>query len=362
MVFFYFSLVFIYSISNIYLASIIYLVVLMKDILVHGKLYFVPNRYAQLFYLLFIVWVAVSTTVYSVETGEFSVRLLIQFFFTLMYFVLLIPIKLNNDKFELWIYRFSVILSISIISLYVYFYLFSPAILTDDLWASKYIPGWPNSTPIPLLMGIWLSFRKNFSSVGKIILFIGLFITGSRIALLGGVIIILYFLIKNVKFKKSYIAYLFIIIVIGVAGIAYWMSKDPLFITKMTVSWDRVDIFYTTMAYMEQRPFLGFGGNTIDQLFNVIEISHTPVKNWGHTHNWVLEMLLRYGIIGMILFSTFIISIFVKIKDKEKRFMFAFFIGIALFQTYIRDFVFLFYLLYLSTNTSSGNIKKGQII
>ena len=361
MVFFYFTLVFLYSIFNIYFANIAYLAILCKDIIVNGKFPVAPNKLAQLSYLLFIVWTTISTIAYSMETGELTARIIIQFVFTVMYFVLIVPIKFNIEKFELWTYRFSLLMSLFILLLYIYYYMSSPNLLADDLWASRYIPGWPNSTPYPLLMGIWLSFRKNFHISGKAILFVGLFLTGSRIALLGGLIIIFYFLLKRMKYKKSYAVYVIMFITVGVLGINYMISKDPLFIMKMTVSWDRVDIFYTTMSYLEHRPFLGFGGNTIDQLTH-IEISHMPAKNWGHTHNWVLEMLLRYGIIGMLLFTVFIVSIFVKIKDKEKRFMFAFLLALALFQTYIRDFVFLFYLLYLSTNTDKGYIKKEQTI
>lgn len=350
MILFCFTLMYMISIGNVYIANILYYLLLIRDILKTGRLRIKNNVYSKIFYILFIFWVTIST-VSSINDYEFTFRSVVQYMFTLQCIVLILPIKLNEIKFEFWIYRFSIMLSILILTLYAYFSYTSPGILQDDLWGVSFIPGWPNNPPIPLLVGLWMSFKNNKHFLGKIIIYIALFITTSRIALLGGLVIAFYFILKRSLISYKYKFALVGVIAISLIGINYMIAKDPLFITKLTVSWDRIDIFKTTMSYLDLRPFSGFGGRTLDQLISV-KSSFIPAKNWGHTHNWVLEILLRYGIIGTLLFSGYLLSIYVKIKNHDKKFMFLLMVGMALFQTYIRDFVFLFFLQYLSTDMS----------
>lgn len=345
MVAFCFTLVFMFDIGNIFIANIIYYVLLIMQILKKGTISFKKNNPLYLFYFAFIIWATISTVLFSIEYQNITVRTVIQYLFTLQYFVFLINLKFKVDKFEVWIYRFSILLSLTIIALYIYFLKMSPVILTDDMWANKYIPGWPNSVPIPLLMGLWLSFRKRSSLAIKVLVFIALFLTTSRIGFLGGLIIFGYSYLKRMQTNK-----LWLLVAVPLIGaiLSYLFVLDPLLIGRLTVSWDRVEIFRTTMAYLKLRPIWGFGGNTLDQLAEIYG-NFSSVKNWGHTHNWLLEMLLRYGIVGTVLFTGFVVSIYAQIRNKDKKFMFILLFGAAFFQTYMRDFTFLFYLLYLST-------------
>ena len=59
--------------------------------------------------------------------------------------------------------------------------------------------------------------------------------------------------------------------------------------------------------------------------------------------------------VGVILFTGFIIAIIIPIKNKDKKFMFLFLILCAFFQVYMRDFVFLCYLIYLSADNKKEN-------
>lgn len=353
MIVFCFTLMYMIGIGNVYIANILYYILLIRDILKTGRLRIKSNAYSKALYILFIFWVTIST-VSSINDYDFNFRSVIQYIFTLQCIILILPIGLNEVKFESWIYRFSIMVSMLILILYAYFLYISPEVLLNDLWGDNYIPGWPNSTPIPLLVGLWLSFKNKQNFLGKMIIYTALFITTSRIALLGGFVIAFYFI-----FKKSLISLKYKLILVGAIailsiGINYLIVRDPFIIAKATVSWDRIDIFRTTMSYLELHPFLGFGGRTLDQLISV-KTNYIPFQNWGHTHNWVLEMLLRYGIIGMLLFSGYLLSIYVKIRNHDKKFMFLLMVGMALFQTYIRDFVFLFFLHYLSTDMSVTN-------
>ena len=188
------------------------------------------------------------------------------------------------------------------------------------------------------------------------ILLIALYLTTSRIALLGGLIISLYFIAK--KIKKN-ILWVFVIIAALTGIVIYIFLIDPFMLVRMSVSWDRIDIFKTTIKYLAIRPIFGFGGNTIDQLVSIFG-NFSAVKNWGHTHNWFLEVMLRYGLGGAVLFSGLLLALFIRIKDMDKRMLYLLLLATALFQTYMREFVFIFFLNYLSTETKKDSVTYHE--
>jgi len=359
MVLFCFTLVFMYDISSIFIANFLYYIYLFKELIKKGDI-IIKNKPALWFYMAFVIWATLSTLIFGIEYSNMSVRTAIQYLFTLQYFVLILNLSIEKEKLELWIYRFTLLLSMAIIVFYLYFWMTSPSIVTNDMWGAKYFPGWPNSTPIPLLMGFWLSFRKQSRIITKAVIFMALFLTTSRIALLGALIISGYFLLKKTQ-KNKLQAMLILLPICVILGLVLGsiLIFNPFIITALTVSWDRIEIFRTTMAYLYLRPIWGFGGNTLDQLSQIYG-NFSSVKDWGHTHNWLLEMLLRYGIGGTVLFTGFIVSIYSKIVNKDKKFMFLLLFSAAFFQTYMREFVFLFYLMYLSMddNKTLNNIEN----
>lgn len=356
MVLFCFTLVFMYDISGVYLANIVFYFLFLKSIFMNGIITIKMNNLAKYFLLAFIIWATFSTFIFSFSDA--TNRSIIQYLFTIQYFVLLISLNLPIDKFELWIYRFSSLLALIIIALYAYFYITSPLAVSDKMWAVNYIPGWPNSVPIPLLVGLWLSFIKKRHFVMKLVFFTALILTASRTGYIGGIIIIGYFLFKKAPNNKSWLLYL--ILFLGFLT-SYIIVLKPSLIDTLLKAFDRIDIFWTTMRFVELRPLIGFGGNTIDQLMSIYG-DPIALKNWEQTHNWFLEILLRYGSVGVILFTAYITSIFTKIQNTERKFMFSLLILCALFQIYIRDFIFLCYLMYLSNeNFVDSSIEKVDL-
>ena len=222
------------------------------------------------------------------------------------------------------------------------------------------IPGYPNSTAIPLLLALWLSFKKEKIIWSKLLFIVALVFTGSRGALLGTLLITLYFGYKKIRTTYYFSIIFSFVLFLLFSAFVYLNSMDTLFISQMVRSYDREDIFNTTMAYVELSPIFGYGGNTIDQLQEV-NINYLPYLNWGHTHNWILEILLRYGGGGLLLFLGFIFSIFKSIKDKDGKYMFVVFLFLAFFQTFIRDFAFIFFLSYFANYSTENNIQKKSI-
>jgi len=351
MIIFCFCLVFVYSFINIQIANILYLFYFIKNYLIDDPKLAIKYNVSFGLYCLFAIWVGISTIAYLSEMEHFDFRFIVKYLFTLQYAVLIMPLKLNEKRFELLIYRFSILLSVMIIILFIYYYLFQREFLLigmqTRLWAVDYIPGWPNSTPIPLLFGLWISFRNKFSLFGKLLTYIALYLTLSRGAFLGAFMITAFFIyayklryIKNFKYIV-----IFSIIFCFTFVFIYFESE----LAEIFYFSDRTDIFNFTTSYIQKRPFLGFGGNTLDQLHD-INAGYDPIYNWQHTHNWIFEMCLRYGVVGGSIFFIYITSVFIKIKNLEKKAMFAILLFLALFQTYMQEFTYLFILSYLAND------------
>jgi len=361
MKFFSFFLVFAYNIFNIQIASIIYLFYFVKNYFLDHSALTIKYSMSLFLFCLFAIWVTISTFIFALEAGYFDFRCFYKYLFVYFFLILILPIKLNETKFELLIYRFSVLLSAMIVILFIYFYLFQREFLLNGiltkLWAAGYIPGWPNSVPVPLLFGLWISFRNKFSLVGKFLIYVAIFMTFSRAGLVGAFMITSFYIyaykLKHIKSLKypviCLVMFCFVFVLINFES----ELADKFYYT------DRADVFNFTISYIKNRPFLGYGGNTLDQL-NHIDTGYTPLLPWSHAHNWILEMSLRYGVVGGSLFFMYMMSVFIKIQSVEKKVMFAILLFLAIFQTFMQEFVYLFFLSYLakeSNNISSKNLR-----
>lgn len=359
-----FFIVFIYSLGSLYFANIIYYLLFAKQVIGNrGKIYVVSNTPAKIFLLLFILWTTISTFIYWILSGAVDSRSIVQYIFTLQYFIFLVPLTFDTKVFEKSIYWFSLIYSAIIIGMFIYLTAITPgfsiSLYKDNTTALKYIPGWPNTTPIPLLVALWMTFKyKKF--LGAAIVFItAAMLTTSRGAYLGILMILVYFVLKKAMTKKIYIAWIIIALAVTAVIGFQWILSNPVLASRILRSFDREDIFKTTMAYVKLSPLMGYGGNTIDQLHNII-IDFKPLRNWNHTHNWFLETLLRYGLVGLVLFSGFLASLWIRIKDNDRKLMFAALVVLALFQTFMRDFSFLLFLLYLSSSTRLAYLDNPE--
>ncbi len=355
---FIFFLVFIFAIDFIQIANIIFLIIYTKQVLKNkGKIQFSGKLSTRFLFFLYITWITLTTVIYSLITNTIDTRNLTQYFFNFQYIILIIGFNYNIKFFEKWVLNFSVLITFLFISL-IYYYNIPFAALRDSEMLISVIPGYPNTLAIPLLFALWLAFKQNKTIWLKFFLIIGLIFTGSRGGLLGIIFIVLYFLIKNNSKSKYFLLFFSILLISLFSILANFLLQNDLILTQLTRSYDREDIFRTTMAYFTKNPIFGYGGNTIGQLQD-IKINYSPSIIWDHTHNWVFEILIRYGLVGLVLFLAFIISIIKNISDFDKKYIFIIFLILALFQNFIRDFVFIFFLSYLANSSNDIRIIKN---
>ena len=349
MMFFYFFMVFVYDIGFVQLANVLFFMIYINQVVKNNSIIIFSGKYSsRVFFLLFMLWISLSTISYALITGSIDSRNLTQYFFNFQYIILILGFKYNIKYFETCVFNFSILLSLCILGL-VYFFNISFVSLRDNEMLISIIPGFPNSVPIPLLVALWIAFKQEKLLILKLFLIIGIIFTGSRGGLIGIFFILLYFGYKRIKTFK-YGLFIFLIFATSLLILlGYFLLQNDLLLTQLIRSYDREDIFRTTLAYVELNPIFGYGGNTIGQLQDV-KIIYSPILNWEHTHNWVLEILLRYGIVGLVLFLGYLISIFKNINDIDKKYIFIVFLVLAFFQNFIRDFVFIFFLSYFANS------------
>ena len=339
-----FSIVFCYQIGQIYISNIIFIIHFSKQIFNSGQLRFIGSKRASIILYLFLIYITLNTILYSLFFKPIELRSMVQFLYNFQYLFLILFINIDFHLLERLFFRFTVILSLIIITVF-FFSGDSVELFKWNELMNNYFPGWPNTSPLFLILGLFLNRSLKYSIFFSLIIAIAAVLTGSRGALLGCGFVLLLPFFKKIKHYINYFLALCLFILVLYFNVLINYESD----IKLFRAFDRIDIFYTSIAYIKQSLLFGYGGNTIEQLSHV-KIDYEPLIEWGHTHNVALEFALRYGLVGLILFSSFIFFKIKEIKDFDFRYMFFIFIFLAFFQTFIRDFTFLFILIYLSNS------------
>lgn len=365
-----FFTVFMYQLfGSLMVSNVIYYFLLLRSIIGKKTISYIKNKRINMWLFLFIMWVTVSTSVYVLQNDSVEFRNIVQLFFTLQYIVFIIHLSIDWSKFESWVFRFSVFLSALILVLFALIgpYNDIPSLFTAGrLWAQDYIPGWPNTTPIGLLFGLYIGMKKNKPAICKVVLILALILTTSRAAILGVVLILSYFVYKKTssnKMKSIIVLFPILITLALFSGIFIQLIYEliPSLEYRMGISYDREDIIHVTMSYIRIRPMLGFGGSSIDQIIPIYGNPSAYGLDWRHTHSWILETMLRYGLVGVFFFAGFLVSLLRSIKDSDDKFMFALVLVLGLFQTYLRNFSVLMLMLYLlNSYKNKHDMKKNN--
>lgn len=317
-------------------------------------------------YLLFLLWVIISTISFNTIHDFWSMRSLVQLVFTVQYVILIFDINMDYKKFEQILYKCTILLSVYIISLFLYLGVynnFMNIFSFDRLWATGFIEGWPNSIGLAITVSMWLSYKYNYSKLIRVLFIISSILTTSRIAIFSVILIIIYFNVYKLFTRKRTIIIglvtLMVLVLFADNLFFYLYNLIPTLEHRLTVSADRINLFAVSIDFIMNSPLIGYGGNSLDQLYNNFG-TMVPLLNWPQTHNWILEISVRYGLVSLIPFISLLFFLFKDIKDKDRKFLFILLLGMALFQIFIRNFVFVFYLVYLTTtvNNEEENVDR----
>lgn len=358
-----FCIVLLPSIGSLYYSNILYYGLLAAN----GKVT-IRNNNAFRMYIAFIVVYFLSIINYLVVLhGSYDQRLIIQFIFTIQYFVLLIGYRFDIEEFDHIFNIVCTIYSIVIIAAFfkhvnlggLFFF------VHQREWGQDIFNSWPNTTGLPIMFSLFLMMQKEKSFLthwlSKVLMLVALFLITSRTTLLGAAIIIFYFLLApradsiTQHFKKYFLAYIVVIAVI-IYGVRFALSRTDL-MTRLMYTKDRDEIFEIAMKVLSESPILGFGGVPLD-----VSSSMAGVSSYAtHTHNFILELLVRYGILGLITFCGILFFLYKDLKSKDSRMMFLLMWFVALFQIYVRDFSFLFLVSYICYRDRVQYLKENDL-
>lgn len=338
-----------FSLYNVYLSNLLFYPMIIQN---SRNISF--NLKKLYIYFAFEIVVILSTVLFIFQYGILSLRTFIQFFFTTQYFILAISNSTVFEKFEKW-FRLSGILLGAYI---VFMFIFSGQYLnfgyhffleSNRMWGKDYIPRWPNTIPLSLVFCLWLEMREEkVKWYSCLLLFIAAFLTTSRIGIFGSLIVIAYFLI--IKFNnlppKIKITIGLFIAVVGIIGTSILIAHKVIVI-RMIYMGDRMELWRLSIEAIRNRPFLGYGGNTLDVYASIFQVDTNSLYLMQHTHNTFLELIIRYGFLGFSLFFALLAYCYLEIQKPHNKFMFILLILMSLFQIYVRDFIFLIFLLFV---------------
>lgn len=359
-----FFTVFMLSYKNIYLSNIVFFILFYKSFSVRNI-----DRRMLFTFLLFELCVIVSTLVFISEYGVLSNRILTQFLFTSQYIIFCFYFDSQTmKKIIVWSRAFGYILSIYIIVVLLFtgtYKLLGSSFLsaTNRMWGFGYIPQWPNGIPLSLVFILWIELREE-SPDWLLSCLCGLtaILTTSRIGLLGTVLVVFYFLLMQYKLQSRKVKIIIVSAVLLLSFFAVLLILNNTDFSSRLLSYkDRGALWSETMNAIKNRPILGYGGNTLDVYSQHFPIDEENAWLMTHTHNTVLEISLRYGIPSVLLFSIFLMQGFSRINTTQNRFMFILLMLMSLFQIFIRDFIFLFYLIFLMNEGNFSDRKNEGV-
>lgn len=340
----------IFSIANVYVINIIFFAFFVASIIsTHGKITIADNRLLK-YMCGYLAWILVDVIIVTVNRNyPIGLRNIIQVVFEVQYIIWAMQIDIKIEKYTDYLIKIAMIYSLLLIIAFVVTGTFRHM---DQIfgvyreWGEKIFPGNTTSAPIPFILALFLCLYYNKGYGRAVLITIGGLLFPSRVSLLALLIVWLFFAYEKLTQKSKAIIWIassaFIIILPELLSLLRNYLPDLIY--RLTLTWDRVDIFKTVYHYARQHFFVGYGGRTLNQLYSLEPYTTITGAEWAHAHNFIFEELVRYGLIGATIFMFILVYILKKIASKKIRFLFLLFIIMALFQTYMREFNYVFYM------------------
>ena len=122
----------------------------------------------------------------------------------------------------------------------------------------------------------------------------------------------------------------------------------------------RVWIIEMSKDFISEHFILGYGSNTLEQITHFTEYVPRNGMLFQHTHNIVLEEVVRYGLIGAILFFVFLWKVFMSTSSKAGKWLFCILLIFSLFQIYYKEFYYVFFISLCPLIYHKGSVNKNR--
>ncbi|MBB1335494.1 MULTISPECIES: O-antigen ligase family protein [unclassified Pseudoalteromonas] len=217
------------------------------------------------------------------------------------------------------------------------------------LWAEGVLPDWPNYIVFFFCCAVLLLLlRDKKVSVYLVLILLAAAMTTSRLFLV--CLLLSITMLGFLKLSKKSFLMLITLLIVTYFLADFTIGFDEQIVERMSKSNDREGLFSVLIELWSSRPFLGYG---------VISLHEIADLDYASFHNSYLEMLVKGGGVGFVLFIAFILrggiilySSAIPKTDKTMLFIILFFfLFSSLFQNYLKHphimvlFTFLFYVL-----------------
>lgn len=363
-----FTATFLLQISNVYVANIVFFVWILIRIIARELRISFDQKGLHIF-IFYLGWILFSMLIFVLQYPYFKVRNIIQYIYNFQYIILIVDGTIDKNKLRNAMHVCSYLLAITIIGLWVTrtgMMSITTLVVHHREWAEGYIGGWPNGTVLPLIFGVYMEMkaimrdRKLIGVAGLGILLFALLLCTSRTGYVGAALVIIYFLFTEREGTKRWWKILkhaisIVMIAIVITSVISIIATNEMG-GRMFMVADRMDIFKDVFVYVSNRPITGYGGNSVDVVYKVVGRTATGI-NWGHTHNTILELLIRHGIVGMVAFVLLVFRVSKRITSKEDKAMYWLLWGLSVLQIFYKDFVFLL-LVYMLIPSKKDYVEK----
>lgn len=365
--------VILFSIDHIYILNVFVVFFLIVQIVKTGSITLWNSTYRN-YLLAYVLWVVLDVMIIlCAREYDFRTRNFVQVLFDIQYLILLMKINMDVETYVNWVIKIATIYSCFVI--YEFFatetYMhWEKLYVLYRAWGSDLFPGGLNYAAIPFVFALFLTFYFKDNFLTKILISFGGVLFPSRVSMFGISIIWLWFLGKEwkrmccqLKVASAIMAVFMLFFSLNVIhGLAIdeYISKE--LVTRLTITLDREDIVKEAIYFAEINPFSGYGGRTLEQIRPYYPSYSGGLLAWPHTHNVLLEPLIRYGIIGMVLFTSFLVNYFLSIHDKELKFFLILMFLMGMFQTYFRAFYFIYFILVIKMVDTRKVFDDGKLL
>ncbi len=211
------------------------------------------------------------------------------------------------------IYMIGLLLRLNINSLFL--------VLTSRDWGVGSVIGFGNGLAILFSLAMILAFKQS-KFILVFIFFVGGVLTTSRIPFFALVIISLSFFVKAKRITMLAgisLFLIFILAMVSVDGLLPSIDEFELLGNRMAETEDRFDVYNLAASKFLESPLFGIGA--------------AKLPEYDHAHNSYLQVLLKYGVLGFLIWVVlWYISLFNKFRDFKNLDFILLFLTISLFQ------------------------------
>lgn len=240
-------------------------------------------------------------------------KILVKILNILMFSCFFIDVKYDIKRFERYILINAVLFSIFLIYILIFVGNTRESFLKVSI-CYCFVNNWPTIILSMLTTSFVLFLKKNnhIGIIGAIIVLVGMLSLHTR----NGIVIVLifsfYFLVKKLVPERI----IFYALILGIAIINVCIiffsdaiyefgleMEDPIFYFR-----DRNNIYSISLQLVKMRPYLGYGGRTLQEMcdFNFFLGQHSINSSCLHilrwSHNAFLEFCMNYGLVALFFF------------------------------------------------------------